>query len=236
MLLYCIQLEKEDFLERLHVSSTFVQLKSVLLISCVFGVFFQNVGSQLFQFFFFFYEIVISVLSFCQSLFASQKCLVPQSRLFFSSSPQIWCVSFTSIWLLLFQLVSPAPEIFSFFFFFFFLENNFCYRFQCSFRLYEFSSLFLNAYHIDSVVKQEKGGVLKQERLTGDCVDQKVRETNERFCRLEFRSRLCWMDIFRCYKGTDTSLMRYVLTTGETVISRTISVTRCRQLKRSSGL
>ena len=45
--------EKENFLKNLHILSCFVQLKSVLLISCVFWVFFQNDGSQLcFRFFF----------------------------------------------------------------------------------------------------------------------------------------------------------------------------------------
>ena len=40
LFLYCRWLEKEDFLEMLHVLSCFVQLKSVLLISCVFWIFF----------------------------------------------------------------------------------------------------------------------------------------------------------------------------------------------------
>ena len=41
-----------DYLENLHVLSCFVLLKSLLLISCVFGIFFQNAGSQLcFRFF-----------------------------------------------------------------------------------------------------------------------------------------------------------------------------------------
>ena len=40
------------FVENLHVLSCFVLLKSVLLISCVFSIFFQNAGSQLcFRFF-----------------------------------------------------------------------------------------------------------------------------------------------------------------------------------------
>ena len=51
----CMQLEKEDFLENLHVLSCFVKIKSVLLISCVFWIFFQNAGSQpCFRFFFVF--------------------------------------------------------------------------------------------------------------------------------------------------------------------------------------
>ena len=36
----CTQLEKEDFLQNVHVLSCFVQLKSVLLISCVLWIFF----------------------------------------------------------------------------------------------------------------------------------------------------------------------------------------------------
>ena len=41
---------------REHVLSCFVLSKSVLLISCVFGIFFQNAGSQFcFRFFFFFF-------------------------------------------------------------------------------------------------------------------------------------------------------------------------------------
>ena len=47
LFLCCAWLEKEDFLENLHVLSCFVQLKSVLLISCVFWIFFLNAGSQL---------------------------------------------------------------------------------------------------------------------------------------------------------------------------------------------
>ena len=59
-LFFCLyvvcSLKKEDFLENLHVLSCFVQLESVLLISCVFWILFQNAGSQLcFRFFFFFF-------------------------------------------------------------------------------------------------------------------------------------------------------------------------------------
>ena len=54
-LLYCTKLEKDDYIKNLHVLSCSVLLKSVLLISCVFWIFFQNAGSQLcFRFFFFF--------------------------------------------------------------------------------------------------------------------------------------------------------------------------------------
>ena len=56
-LLYCTQLEKDDYIENLHVLSCSILLKSVLLISCVFWIFFQNTGSQLcFRFFFFLSE------------------------------------------------------------------------------------------------------------------------------------------------------------------------------------
>ena len=52
-LLYCSELEKDDYIENVHVLSCFVLSKSVLLISCVFWIFFQNAGSQLcFRFFF----------------------------------------------------------------------------------------------------------------------------------------------------------------------------------------
>ena len=52
LFLCCMWLAKEDFLKNLHVLSCFVQLKSVLLNSCVFWIFFQNAGSQLFFRFF----------------------------------------------------------------------------------------------------------------------------------------------------------------------------------------
>ena len=51
--LCCTQLEKDDLLENLHVLSCVVQLKSVLLISCVFWIFFSDRWqSTLFQIFF----------------------------------------------------------------------------------------------------------------------------------------------------------------------------------------
>ena len=46
-LLYCSELEKDGYIENVHVLSCFVLSKSVLLISCVFWIFFQNAGSQL---------------------------------------------------------------------------------------------------------------------------------------------------------------------------------------------
>ena len=53
LLLYCTLLEKDDYIENLHVLSCSGLLKSFLLISCVFWIFFQNAGSQLcFRFFF----------------------------------------------------------------------------------------------------------------------------------------------------------------------------------------
>ena len=53
-LLLSRELERDDYIENLHVLSCFILLKSVLLISCVFWIFFQNAGSQLcFRFFFF---------------------------------------------------------------------------------------------------------------------------------------------------------------------------------------
>ena len=74
-LLYCTQLEKDDYIENLHVLSCSVLLKSLLLISCVFWVFFQNASSQLcFRFFFFFFFLhhfsnqkVKYILCFCCS-------------------------------------------------------------------------------------------------------------------------------------------------------------------------
>ena len=52
MFLCCTWLEKEDFFENLHVLSCFVRLKSVLLISCVFWIFFsERWQSTLFQIF-----------------------------------------------------------------------------------------------------------------------------------------------------------------------------------------
>ena len=55
-LLYCSELEKDDYIENVHVLSCFVLSKSVLLISCVFWIFFQNAGSQLcFRFLFWFF-------------------------------------------------------------------------------------------------------------------------------------------------------------------------------------
>ena len=54
----CTWLEKEDFLENLHILSHFVQLKCVLLISCVFWIFF---------FFLFFFQNAVSQLCFSYS-------------------------------------------------------------------------------------------------------------------------------------------------------------------------
>ena len=46
-LLYCTLLEKNNYIENLHVLSCSDLLKSVLLIPCVFWIFIQNTGSQL---------------------------------------------------------------------------------------------------------------------------------------------------------------------------------------------
>ena len=62
------KLEKEDFLKNVHVLSCFIQLKSVLLISCVFWMFFQNAGSQLFQIFKNFHLLSVTRCIVCESL------------------------------------------------------------------------------------------------------------------------------------------------------------------------
>ena len=52
VLLYCTELEKDDYIDNLHVLSCSVLLKSVLLISCVFWIFFlERWQSTLFQIF-----------------------------------------------------------------------------------------------------------------------------------------------------------------------------------------
>ena len=56
-LLYCTQLEKDEYIENLHVLSCSILLKSILLISCVFWIFFsERWQSTLFQIFFFFHH------------------------------------------------------------------------------------------------------------------------------------------------------------------------------------
>ena len=67
-LLYCTQLEKDDYIENVHVLSCFVVLKSVLLFSCVFWIFFsERWQSTLFQNFFYFFILqpVSSIFPCC---------------------------------------------------------------------------------------------------------------------------------------------------------------------------
>ena len=72
-----MQLEKDDYIENLHILSCSVLLKSGLLISCVFWIFFQNAGSQLcFRIFFFFFQEYRLLLSTSQFHLKLYDCIV----------------------------------------------------------------------------------------------------------------------------------------------------------------